>query len=78
MENPAVIAIAQRLDRSPAQILLRWLIERGIVAIPKSTNPERLRQNLNVYGFKLNEEDHQVLRNLDNGIRVCDFLFFPG
>lgn len=78
MENAVVIAISKRLNRTPAQILLRWLLERGIAAIPKSTNPTRLRQNLDVFDFKLSDEDHRDLRDLDCGGRVCDFLFFPG
>lgn len=78
MENPAVVAIAQRLNRTPAQVLLKWLIDRGVAAIPKSTNPGRLRQNLDVYGFALSADDQRVLRGLDEGIRVCDFSFFQG
>lgn len=78
LENPAVLAIAKRLNRTPAQILLRWLLERGVAAIPKSTNAGRLRQNLDVFGFVLSADDQRVLRGLDEGIRVCDFGFFKG
>lgn len=78
LENPAVLAIAQRLGRTPAQVLLKWLLERGVAAIPKSTNPGRLRQNLDVFGFALTADDQRVLRGLDEGIRVCDFGFFKG
>lgn len=73
-----MLTIAQRLGRTPAQILLKWLLERGVAAIPKSTNPGRLRQNLDVFGFALTADDKRVLRGLDEGIRVCDFGFFKG
>lgn len=78
MENPTVVAIAQRLRKTPAQVLLKWILERGVAAIPKSTNAGRLRQNLDLYDFQLTAEDHTQLRALDAGIRVCDFGFFKG
>lgn len=77
-ENPTVVAIAQRLGKTPAQVLLKWVLQQGVVAIPKSTNADRLRQNLDVYGFVLSAEDIVELRGLDAGIRVCDFEFIKG
>lgn len=73
-----MLAISQRLGKTPAQVLLKWILERGVAAIPKSTNPGRLRQNLDLYGFSLSADDHVALRGLDAGIRVCDFSFFKG
>lgn len=78
MENPTVVAIAQRIGKTPAQVLLKWILERGVSAIPKSTNAGRLRQNLDVYDFVLTADDQTKLRGLDSGIRVCDFSFFHG
>lgn len=78
MENTVVVAIAQRLGRTPAQILLRWLIQRGLSAVPKSTNPQRLRENLDVFGFKLSDEDCHELANLDCAFRVFDLSFLKG
>lgn len=78
MENSEVVGIANRLGKTPAQILLKWILERGVAAIPKSTNPTRLRQNLDIFDFSLTEEDMTVLKGLDKGIRVCDFGFFKG
>lgn len=48
MNNPTVLNIAKQHAKTPAQILLRHIVQRGIAAIPKSTNPERIRQNLQV------------------------------
>lgn len=78
MDNPTVISIAQRTGKTPAQVLLKWILERGVAAIPKSTNAGRLRQNLDVYDFGLTAEEHTKLRALDAGVRVCDFGFFKG
>lgn len=78
LEIPEVVAIAQRVNKTPAQVLLRWILERGVAPIPKSTNPTRLQENLNLYDFSLTEEDLETLKGLDKGFRVCDFSFFAG
>ncbi|KAH8388450.1 hypothetical protein KR093_006569, partial [Drosophila rubida] len=57
MDIPEVKEIAAAHGKTPAQVLLRWIVDTGCIAIPKSTNPERLRQNLNVFDFKLTEEE---------------------
>jgi diketogulonate reductase-like aldo/keto reductase len=48
LNNPEVLEIAKKYSKTPAQILLRHIVQRGIAAIPKSTNPDRIRQNLQV------------------------------
>lgn len=78
LEIPEVLAIAQRENKTAAQILLRWLIQYGVAVIPKSTNPTRLRQNLDIFDFALTDADMNVLYKLDRGFRVNDFSFFPG
>lgn len=81
LENPVVNEIAQRLSKSPAQILLRYYIEMGISAIPKSTNADRLKANISIFDFELSDEDKEKLMKLDAGIRLCDFKnfsFFKG
>uniref|UniRef100_T1GQ73 NADP-dependent oxidoreductase domain-containing protein n=1 Tax=Megaselia scalaris TaxID=36166 RepID=T1GQ73_MEGSC len=76
--NPEVIKIGEAHKKTSAQVLLRWIIQRGISTIPKSTNPERLKQNLNIFDFKLSDEEMKTLASLNAGIRVCDFAFFKG
>uniref|UniRef100_A0A1I8Q3N3 NADP-dependent oxidoreductase domain-containing protein n=1 Tax=Stomoxys calcitrans TaxID=35570 RepID=A0A1I8Q3N3_STOCA len=78
MEIPEVKEIAKAHGKTPAQVLLRWIVERGISAIPKSTNPERLKQNLNIFDFKLSAEEINRMNALDANVRICDFKFFPG
>lgn len=78
LDIPEVKEIAQRYNKSPAQILLRWILERGVATIPKSTNPTRLQQNLDLYDFSLSVEDMAVLKGLDRAFRICNFAFFQG
>lgn len=78
LEDKAVAKIANRLNRAPAQILLKWILQRDIAAIPKSTNPERLRQNLDLFNFSLSNDDMNELGTLDRDCRLCDFSFFKG
>jgi diketogulonate reductase-like aldo/keto reductase len=61
----AVAGIARRLGRTPAQVLIRWSIQRGLVVLPKSTHRERIEQNAQVFDFELSEEDLAALDGLD-------------
>lgn len=78
MEIPEIVAIANRLNKAPAQILLKWILQRDIAVIPKSTNEYRLRQNISLFDFSLTENDMAAIKKLDIGIRVCNFDFFQG
>uniref|UniRef100_A0A1A9WDK8 NADP-dependent oxidoreductase domain-containing protein n=1 Tax=Glossina brevipalpis TaxID=37001 RepID=A0A1A9WDK8_9MUSC len=78
MDVPLVKQIAKNYNKTPAQILLRWILDCGLAAIPKSTNPGRLRENFNVFDFTLTDEEIKKLKSLDVNIRICDFKFFPG
>ncbi len=64
LEDPVIGGIAERLGRTPAQVIVRWHLEHGVVAIPKSTNPERIRSNADVDGFSLSAEDLAALDGL--------------
>ncbi|PNF26431.1 Alcohol dehydrogenase [NADP(+)] [Cryptotermes secundus] len=80
MNNSTVLEIAKQHAKTPAQILLRHIVQRGMAAIPKSTNSERIRQNLQVHDFELSSEDMASLDKLDQGSagRILDFGFFKG
>ncbi|GHD16034.1 aldo/keto reductase [Nocardiopsis kunsanensis] len=69
LDDPTVTAIAEGLGRAPAQVLLRWQIQLGNVAIPKSVTPERIRSNFDVFDFELSAEDMQAVSALDQGHR---------
>jgi 2,5-diketo-D-gluconate reductase A len=65
LDAATVVQIAQRHRRTPAQVLLRWCIGRGIPAIPKSTRRERIAENAQIFDFTLSEEDMAELDALD-------------
>ena len=64
-QNELLVALAKKYNKSVAQIILRWLIQRGIVVIPKSIRKERMAENLNVFDFELNADDMEEIKNLD-------------
>lgn len=65
LDNPVVGDIAKRLGRSPAQVIIRWHIQEGLAVIPKSVTPERIRQNLAVFDFVLDDADMGKIAGLD-------------
>jgi 2,5-diketo-D-gluconate reductase A len=65
LADPALKAIAGRHGRTPAQVVLRWHIENGVVAIPKSATPARIVENIDVFSFALTKEDHATIAGLD-------------
>jgi diketogulonate reductase-like aldo/keto reductase len=70
LDDPAVVAIAARHGRTPAQVLIRWHLQIGNVVIPKSVTPERIVENLDVFGFELTAEDIAAIDALDRGGRI--------
>lgn len=68
-EHPVVVKIAEKHKRTPAQVLLRWATQRGLAVIPKSNNPERLQQNLEVTDFDLDTADLDAISGLDRQLR---------
>ncbi|XP_068580153.1 aldo-keto reductase family 1 member B1 [Cebidichthys violaceus] len=71
LEDPVVADIAKKHRCSPAQVLLRYHVQQGIVVIPKSDKPHRILENTKIFGFSLTEEDMSALRGLDRGWRAC-------
>lgn len=68
--DPAVAKLAGKHGRTPAQVVLRWHLEQGIITIPKSSNPERMRENLGALSFRLDAADMDLLAALDTGQRL--------
>ena len=69
LSDPAIGAIARARGRTPAQVVLRWHLQAGAVPIPKSSDPRRLAQNLDVFGFALDDAEMAALAALDRGHR---------
>ncbi|WP_097869829.1 aldo/keto reductase [Streptomyces sp. rh34] len=70
LEVPTVVAIAQKHGRTPAQAVLRWHLQTGNIAIPKSVTPSRIEENLDVFGFELDADDLAAFAALDEGKRL--------
>jgi len=65
--SPEIAAIAERVGRSPGQIVLRWHVQNGLVAIPRSTNPARIAENAAVFDFELTDGDLAEIATLSRG-----------
>jgi 2,5-diketo-D-gluconate reductase A len=64
-ENETLLAVAQRHGRTVGQVVLRWLVQRGIVALAKSVRKERMAENIAVFDFQLDDEDMARIASLD-------------
>lgn len=64
--NELLQGIAARHHKTVAQVVLRWLLQRGVVAIPKSVKPERMAENFRIFDFELSEEDMEAIKQLDS------------
>ena len=69
MDDPTLAGIAQAHSKSPAQVMLRWHLQQGRSAIPKSTNPSRIAENFDVFNFELSAEELAAIDALDTGNR---------
>ncbi|MTV24105.1 aldo/keto reductase [Nitriliruptoraceae bacterium ZYF776] len=67
LEEPVLAEIGERHGKSIAQVALRWALQRGDIVFPKSSNPDRMRQNLEVFDFELSDEDLASIAELDRG-----------
>ena len=65
LADPVISAVAERHGRTTAQVILRWLTQQGFVATPKSSNPTRMAQNLDIFGFTLSADEMALLGTLD-------------
>jgi 2,5-diketo-D-gluconate reductase A len=66
LEDPTIQSIASRHGRTPAQIIIRWHIDSGLIVIPKSANPNRIRENFDVFSFNLTDDDLGDIAKLDS------------
>lgn len=69
-ENPILVAIAAKHGKTVSQVIIRWHIELGNLVIPKTSNPDRLVENIDVFGFELDHEDMAAIATLNTGERV--------
>ncbi|MFK0003183.1 aldo/keto reductase [Paenarthrobacter sp. NPDC090522] len=67
LNAPVLARIGEKHGKSPGQVVLRWHVQQGLVAIPKTSNPQRMQENLDVFGFELDQDDLAGLQTLDGG-----------
>ena len=63
--EPTVVTVARRVDRTPAQVLLRWGVQKNTVVIPKSSRRERIVENAQIFDFELGDDEMRTLDALD-------------
>lgn len=70
LSDPTVVAIAERVGKSPAQVVLRWSLQLGNVVLPRSVTPSRIAENLELFDFSLTDDDMSALAGLSDGERI--------
>ena len=81
LQHPIVTKIAKKYNKTPAQVLLRFNLQRGLVVIPKSSNPKRIKENIGIFDFILRKKDIKQLRSLDQHGKYRKFdlqSYYPG
>jgi diketogulonate reductase-like aldo/keto reductase len=68
LDHPVLLELARRVHRSPAQVLLRWGIQKQVVVLPKSTRPERIAENADIFDFALDDQAMSELDGLEEGL----------
>jgi methylglyoxal/glyoxal reductase len=72
LDDPKLLALARKYDKTAAQIMLRWILQHGVSAIPKSADPRRLQENLRIFDFALAPEDMARLDQFHENLRIID------
>ena len=71
LDHPVLLKLAKNHNRTPAQILIRWSLQHSLVVIPKSVNPERIRENSEVFDFEISVSDMRILDSLNEDYHTC-------
>ncbi|MFX0093575.1 MAG: aldo/keto reductase, partial [Candidatus Hodarchaeota archaeon] len=67
LKDPQLVSIASKYSRTPAQILIRWVLQHEVIVIPKSTNRDRIYENANIFDFDITSKDMDLLNSFDEG-----------
>jgi 2,5-diketo-D-gluconate reductase A len=67
LDDPTITEIADRVDKTPAQVVLRWHLQRGDIVFPKSVTPSRMKENFELFDFELESDDMDAITALDRG-----------
>lgn len=71
LDDESLLAIAKKHGKTTAQIMLHWCIEQGLVVLPKSTHEKRIKENIELFDFKLDDEDLDRIKKLNKNFRTC-------
>lgn len=69
LDNPTIVSVAEANGKTAAQVLIRWSVQLGNIVIPRSSSPERIKSNIDVFDFELSEDDMATLNGLNDGTR---------
>lgn len=72
MQDPKIGEIAKKYSKTPAQVLLRWAFQSGYTIIPKSSKPQRVKENADIFNFKLSDDEMTLINGMDRKLVVCD------
>lgn len=72
LDHPVLVQIAEAHGKTAAQVVIRWHLQIGNLVIPKSSNPDRLAENLNVFDFALSDSDMQLIATMETGVRASN------
>lgn len=72
IDEPVIIKIAEKHNKTSAQIILKWNIQNGVSVIPKSVHKDRIKENIDIFDFMLDGEDMEKIDSLNNGYRIGD------
>jgi len=72
LKDPRLLGLAKKYNKTPAQMILRWDIQLDVSPIPKSSNPQRLKENFDIFDFIISEEDMQLLNSFHEEMRVAE------
>jgi diketogulonate reductase-like aldo/keto reductase len=78
LNDPRLAAVARRYEKTPAQVLIRWVLQHGMVVIPKSVRRERILENADVFDFEISAQDLRELDGLDEGLHTIRPGFMAG
>ena len=67
LENEIIVSLARKYNKNAGQIILRWIYQEGVISLPKSTNLERMRGNIDIFDFELTDEEMKAIEALDTG-----------
>ena len=72
MDDPKLQYLAKKYEKTSAQIILRWIIQLGVSAIPKSSNPARIKENFDIFDFEISQEDCLFINSFNENFRIVD------